>query len=166
MDTYFNPIDMLDDLCDCLNGFSYELHDFNGNVFDKTNANEVRVTIINPYSSKNMDIDIDSEFTVFYDGYHTHYFAYIEDYSNLKNFLMNFFENKICYIRLNYGDDKKWLGETSITKEQCENLDIKNVFSFVLKHKEFAEKINRYGGEVCCSFWNAIDNYSVKISSI
>lgn len=166
MSTCFKPINMLDDLCDSLKDFSYELHDFNGNAFNKTNADEVRITIINPYSSMNMDIDIDDGFTVFYDGYHSHYFADIMDYSNLKKFLKSFFENQICYIGMNYGDNKKWLGETSITKEQSENLDIKSVFSFVLKHKEFVEKINRYGGEVCCSFWNPVDNYSVKIEGI
>ena len=60
-----------------------------------------------------------------------------------------------------YGEDKQ-LGDRLVDADEIHNAYQDN-FDFVLKHDEFAEKLNWYGGHIRYSFWNSQDDMQIDL---
>lgn len=134
----------------------------NGSIRHYLGECYVCITILNPYSDSKMFIDLEDEFTLTYGAYHSHFFADTGEYEEMVKEIQGLLKNEICSAALYYGTDKKWLGSTSIPKDDI-NKPFKEIFSFVMKKKEFKSKLRSYGGEVQYIFWNPSDNRTIQI---
>lgn len=159
-----DPVEKLDELCALLSDQQIEVHKAPDTDPEYHYLGEgcVCITVLNPYSNSKMFIDLDGEFTLTYGAYHSHFYADTGEYEEVVKAILGLLKNEICSASIYYGTDKKWLGSTSIQKDDI-NKPFKEIFSFVLKEKEFKSKLKLYGGEVQYIFWNPSDNRTIQI---
>lgn len=163
-DMEINPTEKLDELCALLADQQIEVHKAPDADPEYAYLDEgcVCITVLNPYSDSKMFIDLDDEFTLTYGAYHSHFFADTGEFEEMIKEMQGFLKNETCSASLYYGTDKKWLGSTVISKDDISK-PFKEVFSFVLKAKEFKSKLKSNGGEIQYIFWNPADNRTIQI---
>lgn len=111
-----------------------------------------------------MYIDLEEEFTLSYGAYHEHYYPNSTDYKEMVQTIKGILDNELCSATMYSGEPLKWLGSTTITKAESRERPIKDVFSFILKIKEFKIRLNTDGGEIYYNFWNPSDDRVIKIA--
>jgi len=158
-----DTLDKLQELCDFLSGCKYELHKRDDGEYQYLDEESVCITIPNPYSDNKMYIDLEDEFTLSYGAYHAHYDPDSDGYNEMVETIKGFLDNELCCASMYSGEPLKWLGSTTLTKAESIQRPIKDVFSFILKIKEFKIRLNTDGGEVHYDFWNPADDRIVKI---
>lgn len=163
-DMEIEPVEKLVELCTLLADQQIEVHKAPDAdpEYHYLGEGYVCITILNPYSDSKMFIDLEDEFTLTYGAYHSHFFADTGEYEEMVKEMQGLLKNEICSASLYYGTDKKWLGSTSIQKDDI-NKPFNEIFSFVMKKKEFKSKLRSYGGEVQYIFWNPSDNRTIQI---
>lgn len=102
------------------------------------------------------------EFKICFAGYHCHYSPYENGYEEMKKEVQGIFNGLTCAASIYYGNESKWLGSTLLNFEAI-NEPIKKNFDFVLKHKEFKERLHGNGGLVKYVFWNSDNSKSISI---
>ncbi len=155
--------DKLQELCDLLSGWNYELHYRDNGEYDYLDEASVCITILNPYSDNQMYIDLEEEFTLSYGAFHEHYSPDCNGYHEMVKTMQEILDNNLCIATMYYSEPLKWLGSTTLTKDESLQCPIKEVFSFILKIKEFKTRLNTDGGEVHYDFWNPADDRVIKI---
>lgn len=153
----------LQEFCDLLNGYRYELHYHDEGEYEYLDETGVCITISNPYSENKMYIDLEEEFTLSYGTYHGHYYPDDNGYKEMAKTIKGILGNELCTATMYSDDPLKWLGSTTITKSESSERSIKDVFSFILKIKEFKTRLDTNGGEVHYNFWNPTDDRVIKL---
>ncbi len=163
MNTEINPVDMIDDLKKLLARQHFEIKTGSDEGYDWLEEHSVCIVVHNMACENTLEIVLEdqTEFTLFFAGYHCHYFPDAEDFECLCNDLKDILGNKRCAASIFYGEDKM-LGDTLLDAKAIHNA-YQNNFDFVLKHDEFAEKLKKYGGHVRYSFWNSQDDIRIDI---
>ena len=103
-----------------------------------------------------MYIDREEEFTLSYGAYHEHYYPNSTDYKEMVQTIKGILDNELCSATMYSGEPLKWLGSTTITKAESRERPLKDVFSFILKIKEFKIRLNTDGGEIYYNFWKDV----------
>ena len=165
MYTEINPIDKIDDLSELLSAQSFEIKTASDKGYDWLENRSVCFVVHNTVCENTMEISLedDNEFTLFFAGYHCHYFSDEEDFQCLRNDLKDILENKRCAASIFYGEGKL-LGDTLLGAEAIHHAYQDN-FDFVLEHKEFREKLKKYGGYARYSFWNSEADIRIEIKA-
>lgn len=158
-----NTLDKLQELFDLLSNYKYELHYRDDCEYEYLEEGSVCITILNPYSENKMYIDLEEEFTLSYGVYHEHFYPDCDGYNEMVKTINGILDNELCSATMYSGQPLKWLGSTTITKAESLQLPIKDVFSFILKIKEFKIRLHTDGGEVHYDFWNPMDDRVVII---
>ena len=158
-----DTLDKLQELCGLLSNYKYEEHDHDDCEYKYLDEASVCITILNPYSENKMYIDLEEEFTLSYGAYHEHYNPDSDGYNEMVKTMQGILNNELCSAAMYSGEPLKWLGSTTISKTESIQLPIKDIFSFILKTKEFKNRLNMDGGEVHYDFWNPVDDRVVKI---
>ena len=161
---FIDACDVLQELCGLLSGYRYELHYHDNGEYEYLNETGVCITIFNPYSENKMYIDLEEEFTLSYGAYHEHYYPNSTDYKEMVQTIKGILDNELCSATMYSGEPLKWLGSTTITNADSRERSIKDVFSFILKIKEFKIRLNTDGGEIYYNFWNPSDDKVIKIT--
>ena len=109
-----------------------------------------------------MFIDLEAEFTLTFQGWHTHYFCEQQRYEELKEDIMAYLKNEMGAVT--FAINGKWFGSTTTeklveTKEQA--LEI--VAKMYKGEREFLRKIHSEGVEVHSCFWDSSLNSIIKI---
>ncbi|MEW4411451.1 hypothetical protein [Clostridium sp. AN503] len=160
---FIDTHDALQELCDLLSGYQYELHYHDDDEYEYLDEADVCITIPNPYSKNKIYIDLEEEFTLSYGIYHEHYYPNKNDYKEMAKTLIGILNNELCSATMYSGEPLQWLGSTTITKSESSERPIKDVFSFIFKIKEFKTRLNTNGGEVHYNFWNPTDDRIIKL---
>ncbi len=161
------PTDCEAELCEMLREYSIQIHRGKDKEtdFEYLEESDVVITVQNPFPfGKTMEIELTGEFTLFFGGYHQHYWPYVSDFKMLKDDILQFLANECCAGVLYYWSDteRNWLGSSCFRKEELAQ-PIETLFSFVLQEKEFRRKLDRLGGAVRFEFWNPEDNQEILI---
>lgn len=159
---------LIDDACDKLYCLKYFLRDFDYEVHTNADAGYDYLDDISYcITLKNDDgdeifIDLEAEFTLSFQGWHTHYFCEQEWYEELKEDIMDFLNNKIGAVT--FIVNGKWFG-SSIARNPVENKEqaLERVAKVFKGEREFQRKIYREGVEVCVYFWDSFLNSIIKI---
>lgn len=157
-----NPIDKIEDVKNKLSDYNTEIKTSSDQDYDWLEDYSVCLVVKNPLSDKDLDILFEEkgEFCIFFAGNHCHYFADEDEYAQMCEDIKSILQNDTCSATIQYNPEK-WLGSTFISREMT-GKEYNDNFDFVLKHKEFKEKIETYGGIVRYSFWD--NNLDIMIN--
>lgn len=162
-DSEMNPTARLQEICSILKDYEFEVHKAGEADYEYLKEDSVCITILNPYADRKLYIDLDSEFTLSFHAFHSHYDASQEEYEFMMEQLREILSNHMGVAGIYYGAEKNWLGSTCISKEEMQIRSVKDIFYHVYKTKEFKRKLKEYGGEVQYRFWNPADDQTITI---
>ncbi|WP_238727465.1 hypothetical protein [Diplocloster modestus] len=109
-----NKLDKLQELCDLLSNYKYELHYRDNCEYEYLEEGSVCITILNPYSENKMYIDLEEEFTLSYGAYHEHFYPDRDGYNEMVKTINGILDNELCSATMYSGQPLKWLGSTAI----------------------------------------------------
>ena len=159
---------LINDACDklyciehLLRDYDYEVHTNADPDYDYLDDISYCITLKNAAGDE-MFIDLEGEFTLTFQGWHTHYFCEQESYEELKEDIMAFLKNEIGAVT--FMVNGKWFGDRIThkpieTKEQA----LETVTDMYKSQREFLRKIHRQGVEVCSRFWDTALNTTINI---
>lgn len=156
-----NPIEKGTEICDFLNKrqLKYEIHSSDSEEgYEYLEDGNICITVLNPFYEEKMYIDLEAygEFTLSFNGWHSHYFGDEEEYQKLLDDLESLFSNKKCV--LNIFSDDKWICSSLI--DPTEEKSYKKVINSL---KEFRKEIEKLHGEVKYYYWNCKDNKVIEL---
>ena len=161
-DTAYDPVYKLYALKEFLKDYPFEVHTNKDEGYDYLDDISYCITLKNA-DGYELFIDLEGEFTLTYEGWHTHYLVDNYNYECLKEDITSILNNSwgavIFYV------DGKWFGSTTTsfpitTKEQAEE-KVQEMFGDT---DEFMEKIRQEGVEVVCKFWDTSLNSTVRLA--
>ena len=104
---YYDEIEITaskkNDLLQFLNGYEVSVYSNSDEGYDYLEDNDLMLVVKNPYCDETLDIELAGEFSLFFAGWHTHYFTYEFDYEEMKKDIMGLLKGK-------FGDKFKRLG--------------------------------------------------------
>ena len=158
-----NPIDKIPELKALLSRQNIELKTSSDEGYTWLEDYSVCVVVHSPFNENTLEIELEehTQFSLFFAGYHCHYFAYDVDYKHLCDDVLAILENRLCSATICYGENN-WLGSCLLDKKAV-NAPYQKNFEFVLKHPEFEEKIEKHGGIVCYRFWDGNNDVAIKL---
>ncbi len=158
-----NPFNKIDELCELCGAWSTQVKYQSDEGYNWLEDWARCIVVNNPYSDNNIEVKIEDgcEFILFFAGGHCHYYPDDEEFLRLRTDLTNLLNNSICAAAIFYGENH-CLGETYVKKEDLD-LPYTEVFSFVLRHKEFSDQLYLQGGVVEYRFWNPKDDKTIRI---
>ena len=144
-----------------LRDFDYEVHTHVDEGYDYLDDISYCITLKND-DGHEMFIDLEGEFTLSFQGWHTHYFCEQELYDELKEDIMDFLNNKMGAVT--FVVNGEWFGST-IARKPVENKEqaLEIVAGMYKKIREFQMKIHREGVEVRVCYWDSSLNSTIKI---
>lgn len=159
------PADLLEELCRLFPEGSIEIH-WAGEADEEYHylrEGEICLTAKSPGGEK-LFLDLTDEFTLSFGAFHAHYAPDVSEYREMLADLRQILENKVCSGALYWfsGGEKKWLGSTLVSRQELSR-PVKEVISFVLRQKEFRQKLREHGGEARFSFWDPADDLVAEI---
>ena len=77
------PWDKKDELLTIFSDFEIEIHNAEDPDFEFQDERGISLIIKNPYGGYDIEIEMDAEFSLFFAGWHTHYFTYEYDYHQM-----------------------------------------------------------------------------------
>lgn len=115
-----NPWEKKDDILSRFGQYQTEVHTKAEPEYDDLECDEaVMIIIRNPYWEQDLELELDAEFTLFFGGYHTHYFTYEYDYNQMLRTVQDILDNRLC-ASVSYAGEN-WLG--AMLSEQARTLD-------------------------------------------
>ena len=159
----FNPIDKVSELMEMFKEYNPIIHKNSDEGYDWLDENLLCIEIPNPNAGDSITIECEDcgEFTVCYAYFHSHHFADDYGYSCMCEQLSDLLNNKICSASIFCGNEKKWMGSTTIEKEKI-SLPLEDLFHFVFEHREFAEDLRKNGGQARFVFWDSSLNKTIS----
>jgi len=159
-----NPIDKQEDILEMLKDYQVEIHTVADKDYDYLDKDTLCIVVRNKQSGDNIEIYLENqgEFTFCFAGCHCHYSPYEDEYEEMKTEVQNILNGTTCAASMYYGSESKWLGSTFLDLGAI-NEPIKKNFDFVLRHKEFKERLYGSGGIVRYVFWNSDNNKKITI---
>lgn len=154
-----NPIEKETELLEIFKEYKPESYSKSDNGYDWLEDDQSKCIVIkNPYCEDNVEIELEdmNQITLFFAGYHTHYYAYQGEYEDMiktiKSILIN--ETGSGVIKNLSG---KWFGSSLVEKSEIKK-DPQVVFDFIFNIDEFRKNLSENGFEINFYFWNPIDN--------
>ena len=111
------------------------------------------LVIKNPYSNETLDIELGGSFTVFFSNWHAHYFAFDNDYEQMKRDIKGLLSGSIGALLVMDSSNK--LIVTDLCSADFTKMTDKLQFlrSHIYNEDKF-EKIIKTGGSMHIVFWN------------
>lgn len=166
MDSMEYTLDRIEELCELLQGYTYEIHKKDDGEYHYLKDNNICITVLNSDENKDrLYLDLDEEFTLTFGTFHNHYECSQYGYEELVVDLIGILQSKIgvASIYHHYGGKLNWLGSCMISVEDVERLTVKQIFQDIYHIKDFRNDLAQYGGEACYEFWNPSYDKTVKI---
>lgn len=162
---YYDEIEITaskkDDLLQFLKGYEVSVYSNSDEDYDYLEDNDLMLVVKNPYCDETLDIELAGEFSLFFAGWHTHYFTYEYDYEEMKKDIMGLLKGDMGALIVETSEG--WLG-SSLCKDNVSHLTdeiqlLKNSFH----HGETVDKFKRLGGRIKIVYWNPTDTISFDV---
>ena len=166
MDSIESTLDKKEELCELLNGCSYEIHQKDDGEYHYLKDGDICITVRNSDENKeNLYLDLDEEFTLTFGAFHSHYECSQYGYEELVTDLKGIMESKIGVASIYHHYDGKlnWLGSRMISVEEAESQTVKQIFQHTYHTKDFRKDLEQYGGEAHYEFWDSRYDQTIKI---
>ena len=161
-----NPIEKKQEILESLKEQNVKVKTCKDKGYDFLDENSVCIVVGNSNPDRELELELENEgsFTLYFAGGHCHYCGEEEEFRELRKDTRSILANSVCSAAIYYGADEKCLGVGFFDKAVVES-PYKKTFNFVLKHKEFLEKIKKQGGIVRYMFWDSRYDSSIKIET-
>ena len=144
-----------------LNGYEVSVHSNADEGYDYLEDNDLMLVVKNPYCDETLDIELAGEFSLFFAGWHTHYFTYEYDYEEMKKDIIGLLNGDIGALVVNTSEG--WLCSTLYKKDVDHLTDEIQLFKESIHHKETVDKFLRLGGRINIVYWNPADTISFDV---
>ncbi|SDZ83694.1 hypothetical protein [Selenomonas ruminantium] len=157
-------IEKKDDLCNFLNEYDINLFTKLDDGYDFLDEDALMLVVNNPYCDNALEIELSGEFTVFFAGWHAHYFPYKEDYEEMKK-----------DIKAILNDDVGALVVDTPRGGVCDSLYYDDVFPYTdvikivrkyIHNEEIADKFIKSGGTIKFEYWNPQNTLTFDIPGV
>ncbi|MBQ9383885.1 MAG: hypothetical protein IJT87_06575 [Ruminiclostridium sp.] len=140
-------------------GLDYTVHTQNDEGYDYLDDEECRsINMVNK-SGDELFIDLQGEFTIFFQEWHEHYYTEKWDYDKLKNDLLDLLSNKLFVFTVMCNNE--WMCSVLVRDSQISKEEVKQKVRKYLNHPEFRNKLKINGADICFKFWD--DKLNKKI---
>lgn len=162
---YYDEIEITaskkDDLVQLLNGYEVSVYSNSDEGYDYLEDNDLMLVVKNPYCDETLDIELAGEFSLFFAGWHTHYFTYEYDYEEMKKDIMGLLKGDIGALIVNTSEG--WLCSTLCKKEVNHLTDELQLLKTSTRHEETIDKFVKLGGCIKVVHWNPADTISFDV---
>jgi len=162
---YYDEIEITaskkNDLLQFLNGYEVSVYSNSDEGYDYLEDNDLMLVVKNPYCDETLDIELAGEFSLFFAGWHTHYFTYEYDYEEMKKDIIGLLNGDIGALVVNTSEG--WLCSTLYKKDVDHLTDEIQLFKESIHHKETVDKFLRLGGRINIVYWNPADTISFDV---
>ena len=111
---YYDEIEITaskkDDLLQFLKGSEVSVYSNSDEDYDYLEDNDLMLVVKNPYCDETLDIELAGEFSLFFAGWHTHYFTYEYDYEEMKKDIMGLLKDDMGALIVETSEG--WLGSS------------------------------------------------------
>lgn len=159
-----DPLDKEKDILEALKEYDPKSYAITDEGYDWMEEETSKCVVIkNPYETSDLEINIGdrNEFTVFFAGFHEHFFAYECEYERMLATVKRILRNELCAALL-CDAQGKWFGSSLPDQEEKEQGPEK-VFDTVFKIDEFREKLTKRGYTVEYRYWDPADDATVTV---
>lgn len=120
---YYDEIEITaskkDDLLQFLKGYEVSVYSNSDEGYDYLDDNDLMLVVKNPYCDETLDIELAGEFSLYFAGWHTHYFTYEYDYEEMKKDIMGLLKGDIGALIAT--SSESWLCST-LCKDEVSHL--------------------------------------------
>lgn len=164
---YYDEIEITtskkEDLLQFLKGYEVSVYSNSDEGYDCLEDNDLMLVVKNPYCEETLDVELAGEFSLFFAGWHTHYFTYEYDYEEMKKDIMGLLKGDLGALTVETSEG--WLG-SSLCKEDVSHLtDEMELLKNSFHHAETVDKFKRLGGRIKIVYWNPTDTLSFDVVS-
>lgn len=125
--------------------------------------NDLLLSVKNPYCDQTLDIELAGGFSVFFAGWHAHYFTYEYDYRVMKKDILGILDGSFCVMVAN--TQEGWLCSVLCSDDVLHVTDGIQILRKTIQNEEIVEKLISMGGCVQIIHWNPADTISFDIPS-
>lgn len=125
--------------------------------YDYLEDAESILEIVNPYRDENLFIEFGDEFTVYFSGWHAHYFAYESEYERMKRDALGIARGE--YAALRFLVCGRYLGEILLTDEISPFTEPAYLISKMYFPEDFLSRIRDKGAVIFAEYWRPDDSY-------
>lgn len=160
-----NPIDKKNEILNIVSNYDVSVKSHLDEGYNYLDNDSICIVVSNPHSQRNLEIELEmyGEFTIYFENNHQHYAGYEDCYEQLCMDIKKLLSSEICSAAIFY-KKQEWLGSLFVDKLALRD-SYEKTFEFVLKYKEFRDKIRKYGGIVHYRFWDAKYDSSLVIET-
>lgn len=163
---YYDEIEITsskkDDLLQFLSEYEVNTYSNADEGYDYLEDNALMLVVKNPYCDETLDIELSGEFSLFFAGWHTHYFTYEYDYEEMKKDIRGLLKGDIGALIVN--TSKGWLC-SNLCKEEVNHLtDEIQLLKTSIRHEETIDEFLKLGGCIKVVRWNPADTISFDVS--
>ena len=120
--------------------------------------------IQNPYCDKTLEIEIDGDFTVFFAGWHAHYFASCEnEYETMKKEIAGILNGNIGALSV-IRDDNTWICDDLCKIKLFPITDELQLLRKYVHSDDVIEELLKIGGSIHVTYWNPTETITFKFS--
>lgn len=164
---YYDEIEVTaskkDDLLQFLKEYEVSVYSNSDKGYDYLEDNDLMLIVKNPFCDETLDIELAGEFSLFFSGWHTHYFANEYYYEKMKKDIIGLLKGDIGAMIVTCSE--KWLCSDLCREEISHLTDEIQLFEKHMQDEETIAKFIKHGGCIQVVYWNPIDTISFDVNS-
>ncbi len=151
-----------DDLLQFLKGYEVSVYSNSDEGYDYLDDNDLMLVVKNPYCDETLDIELAGEFSLYFAGWHTHYFTYEYDYEEMKKDIMGLLKGDIGALIAT--SSESWLCSTLCKDEVSHLTDEIQLLKKNIPYEETIDKFTKHGDCIKVVYWNPTDTISFDVN--
>ena len=163
---YYDEIEITaskkDDLLQFLKGYDVSVYSNSDEGYDYLEDNDLMLVVKNPFCEETLDIELAGEFSLYFAGWHTHYFTYEYDYEEMKKDIMGLLKGNIGALIVT--SSESWLCSTLCKDEVSHLTDEMQLLKKNIPYEETLDKLIKHGGCIKVVYWNPADTISFDVN--
>ncbi|WP_029543025.1 hypothetical protein [Selenomonas sp. AB3002] len=157
-----NRVQLKEDLLRYFGDYEVEVYSRGNKGYEYLEADDFVLVIKNPYCNKTLDIELRGDFTVFFSDWHAHYFAFDNDYEEMKKDILGLLRGKIG-VMLAVDSLNKPLSSHLCSARLTGLTDKFHLLNRYVHSEDVARKIIKMGGSIHIVCWNPADSSTFDI---
>lgn len=122
---------------------------------------EVVLEIVNPYRDENLFIELAGELTLYFSSWHSHYYSYEYEYSEIKKDALAIINGE--YGALSFFVEDKWLGGTLFKEEISHFTKPDDLIARMNFPEDHLQKAREKGIVILVDYWKFNDYYEFDV---
>ena len=155
-----SSISKKNDLLKLLDDYEVKVYSNADVDYDYLSDESFMLVVINPYGDNTLEIEIGDECTVFFAGWHAHYFTFASDYEEMKKDITGILEGDIGVL-LVANSTGRFMHSELYFSEISHLTDEIGLLSNV--NEETTKHLFETGGKIYVKYWKPADSFTFDI---